>query len=60
MIFFEADVDIPVKAKMEEVRLIRVSSEEPFSFMKEYRPEKEDYILITCTDGWVVIALPKD
>lgn len=60
MIQFEADIEIPVKAKMEEVRMFKVPNDDPFVFFKEYRPESEEYILFTCEDGKVIVAIPKD
>ena len=60
MFYYEADVEIEIKAKMEEVRLIKVPNDDPFAFFKEYNPEKEDYILFSCDDGKVIIAIPKE
>jgi hypothetical protein len=60
MIFFDADVDIEVKAKMEDVRVLRIPDEDPFLFFKTYSPDTEEYIMFSCEDGKVIIAIPKD
>lgn len=61
MIHFDADAEIDLKKfKVEDVRFIKIPLVDPFALFKEYKPDSEEYILITCSDGWVLVALPKD